>query len=110
MKWPIDTSAFSFMGSLPPEPVLDRETNRQKADANGAPLYCMELMCFWEEGAEMLNVRFPGTPPAGLKEGAPVKVTGLFVSDCSIDSRNGLTFRAAKVEPLSLAGHKGRAT
>ena len=23
MQWPIDTSAFAFMGSLPPEPLLD---------------------------------------------------------------------------------------
>ena len=71
MKWPIDTSAFSFMGSLPPEPVLDRQTQQQKVDVNGEPLYCMELMCFWEEGAEVLTVRFPGTPPVGLRQGLP---------------------------------------
>ena len=108
MKLPIDTSVFgSITCSLPPTPVLDRQTNQQRDDMNGEPLYSMELMCFWEEGAETLTVRFPGTPPVGLREGAPVKVTGLCVSDCSVDSRHGLAFRAAKVEPLGLAGHEG---
>ena len=67
MEWPIDTSAFSFMGSLPPDPVLDLQTKEQKTGANGEPLYSMELMCFSEEGAALLTVSFPGTPPVGLK-------------------------------------------
>jgi hypothetical protein len=109
MQWPIDTSAFSFLGSLLPEPVLDRHTGQQQADVNGEPLYCMELMCFWEEGAEVLTVSFPGTPPVGLRQGMPGKVTNLFVSACSIESRHGLAFRAAKVEPLGMVGREGGA-
>jgi hypothetical protein len=39
----------------------------------------------------------------------PVKVTGLMVTDGVIGDRFGLTFRAAKVEPLSAAdGETGR--
>ena len=106
MEWTIDTSAFSFMGSLPPEPVLDRQTKQQKTGANGEPLYSMELMCFSEEGAELLTVSFPGAPPVGLKPGMPVKVTSLSVSHCPIDARYGLKFRATKVEPLGVAGPK----
>jgi hypothetical protein len=107
VEWPIDTSAFSFMGSLPPEPLLDHKTKHQKTGVNGKPLYSMELMCFWEEGAELLTVSFPGAPPVGLKPGMPVKVTSLSLSHCSVDARYGLTFRAAKVEPLGVAGHEG---
>jgi hypothetical protein len=33
-----------FMGSLPLEPMLDRQT-KQKADVDDAPLYSMELTC-----------------------------------------------------------------
>jgi hypothetical protein len=106
VEWPIDTSAFSFMGSLPPEPVLDHKTKRQKTGANGEPLYSMELMCFSEEGAELLTVSFPGAPPVGLKPGMPVKVTSLSVSNCSIDARHGLKFLAAKIEPFGVAGHE----
>jgi len=109
MQWPIDTSAFSFMGSLPPEPVLDRQTWQQEIGVNGEPLYSMELLCFWESGAEIVAVRFPGTPPAGLDKGAPVKVTNLFVSDCSVDAGHGLAFEAARVEPLGVAGREGGA-
>ena len=109
MQWPIDTSAFSFLGSLPPEPVFDRETWQQQADANGEPLYCIELMCFWEKGAETLTVRFSGTPSVGLRQGTPVKVTDLSISDCSIDAREGLAFRAARIEPLGMTGHAGGA-
>ena len=110
MQWPIDTSEFSFLGSLPPEPVLDHQTRQQKTGLNGEPLYCMELMCFWEEGAEVLTVTFPGNPPVGLKEGAPVKVTSLSISDCSADDRDDLlAFRAAKVEPLGISGYDGGA-
>ena len=109
MQWPIDTSAFSFLGSLPPEPVFDRETWQQQADANGQPLYCMELMCFWEKGAETLTVRFPGTPSVGLRQGTPVKVTDLSVSDCPVDACQGLAFQAARVEPLGTTGHAGGA-
>jgi len=109
MEWPIDTSGFAFMGSLPPEPVLDHQTRQQKTGANGEPLYSMELMCFWEEGAEVLTVTFPGDPPLGLKEGAPVKVTSLSISDCSIDAPHGFAFRADKVEPLRMSGYAGGA-
>jgi hypothetical protein len=104
MQWPINTSLFSFLGSLLPEPVLDRHTGQQQADVNGEPLYSMELMCFWEKGAEVLTVSFPGTPLVGLRQGMPVKVTNLFVSACSMESRHGLAFRAAKVEPLGMMG------
>jgi hypothetical protein len=107
VEWPIDTSAFSFMGSMPPEPVLDHKTKRQKTGVNGQPLYSMELMCFWEEGAELLTVSFAGAPPVGLKPGMPVKVTSLSLSQCSVDARGGWTFRAAKVEPLGVPGYEG---
>jgi hypothetical protein len=69
----------------------------------------MELMCFWEEGAEVLSVTFPGHPPVGLKEGAPVKMTSLSLSDCPVGARRGSAFRAAKVEPLSMSGYAGGA-
>jgi hypothetical protein len=109
MQWPIDTSAFSFMGAYPPEPVFDRETWHQQADENGKPLYCMELMCFWKEGAEALTVRFPGTPSAGLGKGTPVRVTGLSISDSAVYAQQGLAFRAARVEPLDASGQPGGA-
>ena len=104
IQLPIDTSAVSFIDVMPPEPVLDRQTNQQMTDANGEPLYSIELVCVGAEGDEILSVNFPGTPPAGIRQGMPVKVTGLMVTDWAIGDHVGLTFRAAKVEPPSAAG------
>ena len=103
VQLPIDTFAVSFIDVMPPDLVLDRRTKQHKADANGEPLYSIELLCIGEKGGEVLSVKFPGTPPAGIRQGMPVKVTGLMVTNWAIGDRYGLTFRATKVEPLSAA-------
>lgn len=109
MKLPIDTAALNCTCSLPPEPVMDFTSKQQKADANGEPLYSVELVCIGDGGGEVMTVKFPGTPPAGIRQGEAVRVTGLMVTDYAIDNRYGLTFRAAKVEPLSVGGQKASA-
>ena len=101
IQLPIDTSPVSFIDVTPPVPVLDRQTDQQEADADGEPLSSIELVCIGAEGSEILSVKFPGTPPAGIRQGMPVKVTGLTVTDWGIGDPFGITFRAAKVEPLS---------
>jgi hypothetical protein len=109
IELPIDTSAVSFIDVMPPEPVLDHKTKQQRSDANGEPLYSIELLVIGEEGGEVLPVKFAGTAPAGIRQGLPVKVTGLMVTDWSIGDRFGLTFRAAKVEPGAAPGQKAGA-
>ena len=98
MKLPIDTAALNFTCSLPPEPVIDFTSRQQKADANGEPLNSLELVAFTDDGAQVFSVRFPGPLPAGMKQGMPVEVTGLVVSDWAMNDRHGLSFRASKVE------------
>jgi len=99
-KYPIDSALYtSITCSVAPEPVMNRQTGQQKADANGEPLYSVELVAFGAEGAQVLNVKFPGTPHPGIKAGVPVKVTGLVVSDWEIDQKHGLAFKATKIEP-----------
>jgi hypothetical protein len=98
VKLPIDTAALKLTCSLPPEPVMDFTSKQQKADGNGEPLYSVELVGFTDEGAQVFNVKFPGTPAAGLRQGVEVKVTGLVVSDWAMNDRHGLSFRATKVE------------
>ena len=65
IQLPIDASGVSFIDVTPPEPVLDRQTKQQKADANGEPLSSIQLVCIGAEGDEILSVTFPGTPPPG---------------------------------------------
>ena len=104
MRLPIDNAALNFICSLPPEPVIDFTSRQQKADANGEPLNSVELVAFTDDGAQVFSVKFPGPLPAGMKQGMPVKVTGLVVSDWAMNDRHGLSFRASKVEV-----HKGSA-
>src|SRR5437588_12104784 len=81
IELPIDTSAVSFIDVMPPEPVLDHKTKQQRSDASGEPLYSIELCCIGGKGGEVLTVKFAGAPPAGIRVGMPVKVTGLMVTD-----------------------------
>ena len=44
MKLPVDTSAIAFLCALEPQPLLDFETRRPRADENGEPLYVIQLI------------------------------------------------------------------
>jgi hypothetical protein len=100
MRLPIDTSAISFLCALPPEPVVDFETRRPKADENGEPLYVVQLLVMGEESADLIAVKVPGVLSSGLRQGHPVKVTGLVAQPWTMNDRAGVAFRAARVEPV----------
>lgn len=104
MRLPIDTSALSFMCSMPPEPVVEYENrNQPKLDRDGEPVFSMELIAMGAKGSQIFGVKFSGTPAVGLKQGVAVRVVDLVVSDWAIDGRHGLSFRATRVEPMN--GH-----
>jgi hypothetical protein len=71
IELPIDTSAVSFIDVMPPEPVLDHKTKQQRSDANGDPLYSIELCCIGGKGGEVLTVKFAGAPRRGSGWGCP---------------------------------------
>jgi hypothetical protein len=102
VKLPVDTSAISFLCGLAPEPVVDFDTKRPKADENGEPLYSMQLVALGEGSAEIIAVKVPGIPSSAIRQGAPVKVTGLVAQPWTMADRAGVSFRAAKVEPISV--------
>jgi hypothetical protein len=99
MKLPVDTSAIAFLCAMPPEPVLDFETKRPRADDNGEPLYVVQLVALAENSAEILAVKVPGMPGPGLRQGHPVKVLGLVAQPWTMGDRSGVAFRAARIEP-----------
>jgi hypothetical protein len=99
MRLPIDTSAISFLCALAPEPVVDFETRRPKADENGEPLFVVQLLAMGEDGADLIAVKVPGVLSSGIRQGHPVKVTGLVAQPWSMNDRAGVAFRAARVEP-----------
>jgi hypothetical protein len=99
MKLPIDTSAIAFLCALAPEPVIDFETRRPKADENGEPLYVIQLLAMGDSSADLLAVKAPGVPSQAIRQGAPVKVTGLVAQPWTMNDRAGVAFRATRIEP-----------
>ena len=98
MRLPIDTSAISFLCALAPEPVLDFETKRPRADENGEPLYVIQLLVMGEDSADLIALKVPGVPSQAIRQGAPVKVVGLVAQPWTMNDRAGVAFRAARIE------------
>ena len=100
MRLPIDTSAIAFLCALAPEPLVDFETRRPKADDNGEPLYVIQLLAMGDGSADLLAVKVPGVPSQAIRQGVPVKVSGLVAQPWTMADRAGVAFRAARIEPV----------
>ena len=100
MRLPVDVSAISFLCALAPEPVVDFETKRPRADENGEPLFAVQLVALAEGTAEIIAVKVAGTAPA-VRQGQPVKVLGLVAQPWTMGDRAGVAFRAQRIEPLT---------
>jgi hypothetical protein len=70
-----------------------------RADENGEPLYLVQLITLTDGAAEILAVKVPGQPSAGILQGHPVKVHGLVAQPWTMGDRSGVAFRAARIEP-----------
>jgi hypothetical protein len=103
MKLPVDTSAIAFLCALAPEPVIDFQTKQHRADENGEPLYVIQLLAMGDGSADLLAVKVPGVPSSAIRQGAPVKVTGLVAQPWTMQDRSGVSFRAARIEPAMAA-------
>jgi hypothetical protein len=95
MFLPIDTSQMSFTAADEPRQVLDFESREPKADRNGQPIYALRV--FADLLGAVITVKFAGEA-AGVGRGSEVSVTGLTAIWWEIDGRNGLAFRAERVE------------
>jgi hypothetical protein len=99
VKLPIDTSAIAFLCALAPEPVIDFQTKQPRADENGEPLYVIQLLAMGNGSADLLAVKVPGVPSSAIRQGTPVKVTGMVAQPWTMQDRSGISFRAARIEP-----------
>ena len=98
MKLPVDTSAIAFLCAVEAEPVVDFETKRPRADENGEPLYMVQLIAMTDGAAEIIAVKVPGMPSQAIRQGHPVKVSGLVAQPWAMQDRSGVAFRAARIE------------
>jgi hypothetical protein len=97
MRIPIDTSNLTLMaGKI--EQALDFETKRPKADANGEPIYMVDLVVIAEGSPQIWPVKVSGEPK-GVAVGQLVKVSGLVAAPWSMEGRSGVSFRADTVLP-----------
>ena len=68
---PIDTGAVSFIDVMPPEPVLDRQTKQEKADANGEPPVLDRAGAHRGPGRQGPRRQVPGHSPGQDPPGLP---------------------------------------
>jgi hypothetical protein len=104
MRLPIDTQSVTLVAGKV-EAVIDFETKRPKADANGEPVYSVDLVALGTEGAQIWPVKVAGEPK-GIVVGQPVRVSELVAVPWSMDDRHGISFRAAQIGPLPAAAAK----
>ncbi|HZD01162.1 MAG TPA: hypothetical protein VFA46_13530 [Actinomycetes bacterium] len=102
MRLLIDTSQTTFLVGSEVEAVVDFTTKQPKADRHGQPLYQMQLVCFFRDDdgkqrSETIRVRVPDltAPPPGT----PIKVAELVAVPWSNNGKNGVAYRAARIEP-----------
>ena len=100
MRFPVDTSAMSFVSAGPAVPSVDYDTKQPKIDANGVPVNQVDLFGVSDGSREVITVKFSGEA-RGLGQFTPVKVTDLVATTWAMDDRAGVSFRALKVEVLS---------
>jgi len=103
VKLPVDTSAIAFLCAVEAEPVVDFETKRPRADENGEPLYMVQLIAMSDGAADIIAVKVPGQPSQAIRQGHPVKVSGLVAQPWTMQDRSGVAFRRP-----DRAGRRGR--
>jgi hypothetical protein len=96
---PVSTDNRSWVVSSVVKPVLDFDTKQPRLDANGAPMYSVELTALGGDGALVVVVRGSGSAPA-LSVGIPVRVRGLVATPWAMGDRTGLSYRAEAIEAL----------
>jgi hypothetical protein len=100
MRIPVDTSAVSFVSAGPPEAAVDFDTKVQKTDDKGLPIIAVHLFVVGAGTREVITVKVAGEIK-GLGDFTPVKVTDLVATTWTMADRNGVSFRAAKIEVLN---------
>lgn len=96
MKLRVDTAGMTFLLVRDAVPVRDYETKRAKANADGVPLFQVQLVAMGDGEAEIVSVKVAGEPE-GLTAGGPVTVEGLTAQAWSVEGKSGVAFYAESI-------------
>ncbi|MFJ4799911.1 hypothetical protein [Streptomyces murinus] len=102
---PIDVARLGTIRCVvAPEPRTTPEGETRR-DREGNPLWITGLSVRQAEGrrTDVVHVVTSGQPQ-GLTEGSEVRVTNLWANDWAVDGRNGTTYRADALSPMSGTG------
>ena len=100
MRLPVDTSAVNFVSAGAPEPAIEYGTKVQETDDKGLGVNKVHLFVVGGGTREVITVKVAGELK-GIGEFTPVKVTELVATTWNMADRNGVSFRAAKIEVLN---------
>jgi hypothetical protein len=99
MRLPIDTRGMQLICVKDPEPVVDFETRAPRADANGEPLWTLDVLVMAAgAGGEVITITKAGKPE-GVTQGTPLEIEGLVAQPWSMGDRSGVSFRVAQLSP-----------
>lgn len=111
MRLRVDTSTTTFLAAGEAEPLTERDSDKQKVDRDGQPLFVVRLVALADGEADIIPVRVAGAAPKGATQGTPVRVVGLTATTWQMNdregSRSGFTFRAERIEPVTAARQAG---
>jgi hypothetical protein len=102
MKLKVDTAGMQFLVAVAPQPAKDWDTKEQRVDADGQPVFSVQLVALGDGNAQILPVKVAGDP-GPLAQGTPVKVTNLVATPWSMNERFGVSFKAERIEALVAA-------
>lgn len=104
-KIPVDSKKLSFVALSEPQAVIDFATKAPRLDAEGHPLFSVDLASISADGAEVYSVKVT-VQPRGITPGAAVSVSGLVATTWSMGDRSGVSFRAEAIEVITPATAK----
>ncbi|GCB53542.1 hypothetical protein [Streptomyces sp. NL15-2K] len=102
---PIDITRLGAIRCLiAPEPRTTPE-GEVRRDREGNPLWITGLSVRQAEGRGLDTIHVTtSNQPQGLVEGAEVKVTNLWANEWAVGGRNGTSYRADAIAPVSGSG------
>jgi hypothetical protein len=101
MRFPVDTSKISFICAGESERSLVYDSDEQRTNRKGEPLFQILLFAGGDERPIVITVRTP-VDPKGLSFGVPVRAVGLALIPWTSKNNTGggVSYEADRIEAL----------